>query len=562
MILASAERIATYTAQGWWGSQTLGGLFLDRVLEHPERCAVVDAPNAWDVIGQPAASYTWAQLADAASRTLCYLHAQGLRKDDVVVMQAPNCIQMHAVYLACAMGGFIVSPLPVQYRAHEFERVLSLTQARHVIVAERAGKVALPWLWEPLQATHGLRLHNLHTITKFEQTLPVDGLRLWMERIALQANDIYSVCWTSGTEAQPKGVPRSHNEWILGGRSVAEAAELPDGAQLLIPFPFVNMAGLSSSLIAWLDCGGTLHHHHPFDLGVFLKQLREQPIDYTVAAPAVLTQLIQQPEQLEGIDFSRLRRVGSGGSPVSPWLIRSWAEKFGVDVINYFGSNEGAALTATAREIPDAEERARFFPRWGIQGFSWTMSNAQRIETRLIDVDTGERIESPGRLGELRFRGPTIISEYFRSPEQTARAFDEDGFYCTGDLFEIAGDQGQYYRYGGRHKDIVIRGGMNISCEEVEQLLLGHPQVKEVAVVGWPDPVLGERVCAVVVPAPQSTPTLEALVKHLAQVGQVAAFKWPEKLVVQAELPRNALGKILKRELRSHLLRMAQESRA
>ena len=322
------------------------------------------------------------------------------------------------------------------------------------------------------------------------------------------------------------------------------------GTQMLIPFPFVNMAGVSTSLVAWLMCGGGLHQHHPFDLEVFIAQLREQPIDYSVAAPAVLNQLLKQPEKLAGVDLSRLKRMGSGGGPLSQWLMEEMYTQFGIEVVNYFGSNEGASMASAPADMPDRAQRALFFPRVGVPGYEWSLSNSRKISTRLVDLETGEDITTPGQVGELRFKGPTIFSGYYRSPQLTARAFDEQGYYRTGDLFEIAGERQQFYRFAGRHKDIVIRGGMNISSEEIENLLLGHPKVRESAVIGCPDPVLGEKVCAVVVPQPGQTLTLEELVHHLRHVEQVAAFKWPEKLIVMDELPRNAVGKILKRELR------------
>ena len=183
-------------------------------------------------------------------------------------------------------------------------------------------------------------------------------------------------------------------------------------------------------------------------------------------------------------------------------------------------------------------------------GFNWRAINASKISTRLVDLDSGQDILTPGRAGELRFKGPTIFSGYYNAPELTAHAFDEQGYYRTGDLFEIAGDRHQYYRFAGRHKDIVIRGGMNISSEEVEGLLLAHPKVREAAVIGVPDLVLGERVCAVIAPQPGQSLELPELVAFLRDQQEVAAFKWPERLVLVDHLPRNPLGKVLKRELR------------
>ncbi len=250
------------------------------------------------------------------------------------------------------------------------------------------------------------------------------------------------------------------------------------------------------------------------------------------------------------VNLTRLKRIGSGGGPLTEWMMTEMKKKFDIEVVNYFGSNEGAALSSTPLDMPDSGQRALYFPRMGVPQFNWKMDVAQKIQTRLVDIDTQEDITESGRLGELRFKGPTIFSGYFKSPELTLKAFDAQGFYCTGDLFEIAGDQGQYYRFAGRHKDIVIRGGMNISSEEIENLLMSHADVRDAAVIGLPDAIMGERVCAVVVQQPNATLTLPRLIEHLRNVKEVAAYKWPESLILVEELPRNPVGKVLKRELR------------
>jgi acyl-CoA synthetase (AMP-forming)/AMP-acid ligase II len=178
---------------------------------------------------------------------------------------------------------------------------------------------------------------------------------------------------------------------------------------------------------------------------------------------------------------------------------------------------------------------------------------AARVETRLVDPASGAEIAVAGQPGELRFRGPGVFAEYFDAPEATAAAFDEQGYYRSGDLFEIDGDRGQYYRFVGRCKDLVIRGGVNVSPEEVEGLLAGHPGVAEVAVVGYPDAVMGEKLCAVLVPRGEQRPTLEALRAYLRDEKQVAEFKLPERVEWLDALPRNAMGKVLKRELRARV---------
>jgi acyl-CoA synthetase (AMP-forming)/AMP-acid ligase II len=306
--------------------------------------------------------------------------------------------------------------------------------------------------------------------------------------------------------------------------------------------------------------GGTVVQHHPFSLPVFLQQLREERIDYTVSPPAILNTLLQNEALLEGIDFQRLSRIGSGSAPLSEWMVRGFAEKYGVQIINYFGSNEGAALTGSDIDIPDPALRAQYFPRAGVPGLAWRISTTRKIRTRLVDLETGDDIEATGQPGELRFAGPTVFSGYYNAPEMSRRAFDDKGYYCTGDLFEIAGDKAQYYRYVGRSKDLVIRGGMNISSEEIESLLAACPGVREVAVVGVPDAVMGEKLCACVASVDGHTVQLQDLIDYLRNEQQVAVFKLPEYLLPVQALPRNPVGKILKRELRQQARALAPQT--
>ncbi len=575
MILVKPDKIADYTDRGWWGTQTLWDLFCINLRTRPDAEAVVDAPNRAEFAHGTPRRLSWVQLADEVDRYSLLLLAHNLQRDDVLVMQLPNCVEQFVVYLACARLGIIVTPVPVQYREHELAHILSLTKAVAAVTFVRIGKPegghAASAMWLGLKAHHAA----LQTVlawgddaeagsTEFEsgavdiaaQTHGVvndaDRNRLAQaeRNAAVTANDVFTICWTSGTEAQPKGVPRSHNEWLVIAPSIIEAAQIPMHARLVNPFPLVNMAGLSTAFATWLVLGGTVVQHHPFTLPVFLQQLRDEKIDYTVAPPAILNMLLQNDALLAGIDFKRLCRIGSGSAPLSDWMVRGFADKHGVQIVNYFGSNEGAALSGNHIDIPDPALRAQFFPRAGVDGFEWSISTTRKIRTRLVDLDTGEEITKAGQPGEIRFAGPTIFSGYFDSPALSGRAFDAQGFYKTGDLFEIAGDNLQYYRYVGRSKDLVIRGGVNISSEEIENLLMACPGVREAAVVGVPDDVLGEKVCACVVAAEGASVTLDHINAYLREEKRIAAYKLPEYLLPLATLPRNPVGKILKRELR------------
>ncbi|MDE2457395.1 MAG: acyl--CoA ligase [Burkholderiales bacterium] len=557
MILASPERIAQYTERGWWGRQTLDDLFRAAAAAHPEREAVADPPNrAAHTDGQPRRLH-WGELAREVARMAALLRAQGLQRDDVVVVQLVNGVEQYVVYLAALRLGLIVSPVPVQYREHELGHVLRLTQAAAVVTSARVQRHASAAMWcELARAAPGLR------VLAFGAEVPPGALALDEALAALNgpgigepidglgANDIATLCWTSGTEAAPKGVPRSHNEWLIVARSVIEAAELQPGARLLNPFPLVNMAGWSTCVAGWLCLGASVVQHHPFDIGVFLRQLREERIDYTVAPPAILNQLLKDEHLLEGIDLKRLSRIGSGSAPLSEWMVRGFAER-GVQIVNYFGSNEGVSLSGSPLDIPDPALRARYFARGGVGRRFSRLSNATKVRTRLVDLESGQDIDEPGHVGEFRISGPTVFAGYWKSPELDAVAFDDQGFFRSGDLFEIAGDQGQYLHFVGRCKDIVVRGGMKISAEEIESLLLGHPEVADAAVVAVPDEAMGEKVCACLVPRPGAAPTLQSLVAYLRDERRLAVYKLPEHLMLLPALPRNPVGKILKRELRS-----------
>lgn len=551
MILAPRDRIADYTARGWWGTRRIHDWLDDAVRTRPDAEALVDAPNRAEFIDGEPRRLTWRQVDTEVQRIATRLLDLGLARDDIVCVQLPNCVELPVMYLACARLGLIVTPVPVQYREHELGHILGLTKPRIVVTAQRILRHRHADMMQSLAQQHS----SVEAVIAIDEAHPVviDAARIAMHEREhrVDANDIFTICWTSGTEGVPKGVPRSHNEWLAIPENIILSGGLTQGCHLLNAFPLVNMAGIAGQFLPWLQTAAKLVMHHPFILSVFLGQVRSEQVDYTVASPTILATLAQNPELMRGIAGSRLRAIGSGGGPLAEWTVRVFTERYGIAVINYFGTNEGASLTASALDLPDPALRATYFPRFGVEGYDWKLPVARRVSTRLVDPETGDDIDAPGRPGELRVKGPAIFSGYYRAPEMTARAFDERGYYRTGDLFEIAGERGELYRFVGRLKDIIVRGGFNISSEELEALLLACPQVREAAIVGYPDDTLGERVCAVVALQPGATLDLAGLVAFLRTEKKVAAYKLPERLLVVDALPRNPVGKVLKRDLRS-----------
>jgi acyl-CoA synthetase len=367
-------------------------------------------------------------------------------------------------------------------------------------------------------------------------------------------NDCVTICWTSGTEGAPKAVPRAHGDWIAMAWGNVDGPRLTADDVVLNPFPMVNMAGISGMLLAWLMSGSLLVQHHPFDLDTYLRQIERERVTYTLAPPALLTRMLQQPEILAGADISSLRILGSGSAPLSPSLLTGWRDEHGLEIINCFGSNEGLCLNGDPEIVPDAGERARFFPRFGAGGYTWPIRSTRGFRSRLVDATTGEQIDEPGRPGEIRIKGPNVFAGYWTPTGLDRSGFDEEGYFRTGEIFEIATVDGdpRYYHYVSRAKDLIVRGGMNISPAEIEGLVASHPGVAEAAAVGYPDQELGERTCAFVVTRPGAIVTLADIVEHLRGMG-VASYKLPERVEVIGELPRNPLGKVVKTELRERL---------
>jgi acyl-CoA synthetase len=326
--------------------------------------------------------------------------------------------------------------------------------------------------------------------------------------------------------------------------------DLTHASRILNPFPMVNMAGINGMFLPWLRVGCVLVQHHPFDLGVFLAQVRDEGITYTVAPPALLALLLQREELLAGADISTLRQIGSGSAPLQEWMVRGWHDKHGIAIINYFGSNEGISLMTDVKLMTDPAQRAAFFPRYG-SGVAWTFPAAGRTSIKLIDPETGAEVTDPGRPGELRLKGPSLFAGYLDAAN-VASPFDDEGYLKTGDMFVIDGPDNEFLRYVDRAKDLIIRGGMNIAPAELETMIASHPDVAEVAVVGYPDDVLGEKVCAVVVVKPGRTVTRQQVVDHLI-AQEIASYKLPERVELRDELPRNPVGKILKRQLRDEI---------
>ena len=557
MILDKPETIARYRAAGWWGDERIQDLFAQCCAAHPDAVSLVDPLNRADVTDGAVARLSWRQVADQVARLCVVLDGAGLRRDDIVCLQLPTTHEHIIAYLACFRLGLIATPVPFQYREHELIHILSHLKVAAFLTCVRIGRHGHAAMALGLRAM----VPSLRAVLAFGDNVPDGAIGLDAAMAAADpsaplpadtgsADDVAIILWTSGTEAHPKPVPRTHNNLLMTRRLMTEAASLQPGCNLLAPRLMNTVGGLTGGLLPWLDRGAKLVLHQPFKLDVLLRQIVEEEIEFTSCPPAVLHDMLKNDHLAAGIDFGRLRHFSSGSAALSEWVVRSFAELHGVTVLNFYGSSEGGSLAATGHDLPDPAERARYFPRYGDPRFTWSLSLAASVETRLHDPDTDAVITEAGRPGELCFRGPAIFSGYVGEPELTRAAFDADGFYRTGDLFEIAGPDDRYFRFVGRRKDIIVRGGMNISAEEIEAMLIAHPGIAEAAAVGRPDDKLGETVCAVIVPVEGTTLALPDIVAWLRDNQKAAIYKMPQHLVVVDKMPRSPAGKILKGTLR------------
>ena len=549
MKTSTPERIQKLTQAGLWGDKTLCDYLSIQAEKYPNAMAAADQHTREQLTDSPPLRLTFSELDNASDALAIDLLQSGVTFGDRVMLQMPNVVDLMVLYYALSKLGAIASPLPVQYGRHEISSLASTLEPAYFIGAACFRDANL--------AENGLAALPAQKILAMGDDLVVRGATGLgdSERNVLQrhrsdnpasANDICTICWTSGTTGTPKGVPRSHNMWLASGHMTATGSEYQPGDVLLNPFPMVNMSALGGFLFpaAKLGCGIVLHH--PLDVPVFLEQIQRDNVTFTIAPPALLNKLAKEPALWSSFDFPALRGIGSGSAPLAPEMIATFERDYGVNIYNIYGSNEGIALISSPAAIPDPEERAAMFPRSGTGHTRWTGPLHETVRSTVVDPETGNELTQKGDRGELCFSGPTVFDGYLNSSRDDL--FTSQGFFRTGDVVEICGGDSAFYRIAGRLKDIINRGGMKISPAELDTLLEGHPALAEAAVCAYPDAILGEKICVCIVPTDGGTPSLEDICAFLMQCG-VAKFKLPERLLVIEALPRNPLGKVLRHEL-------------
>ncbi len=556
-----------YIERGWWQNKTIDDLLADCIEQYPNFETLIDPINRTEFTSGEPKRLTFEEINSLASALASNLIKIGYKKGDIIGIFLPNTWELIVSYVAISRLGCIANPYPPGLREMEITKMGSFTGIKGMITTDRfkdrnltemvlSVKNDIPTLENiisvgPDNLSVGVSSFTALVSEDYNHQILTD----YKTKHSVSPDDLFTICWTSGTTGMPKGVPRTYNLWSATGTLCSEAIGMNHDYVMLCPFPLVNMGGLGGTFFPWLMTGCKYVLHQPFDLKVYLQQIQTEKVTYTLAPPAILNMLLKNEAILSNVDISSLKFIGSGSAPLTSWMTTEWHNRYNIQVTNFFGSNEGIAILGAPSSVPDLEKRATLFPAFGAKGSDYDQIDLIKgMKSKLLDLQTGVEINEPDKPGELFFKGPTIFSGYYKSPEDNKLVFDKDGFFKTGDVFVLVIDEGKkYYRFVERSKDIIIRGGNNIAPAEIESLLQDIPAIAECAIVGYPDPNLGERLALVAVLKEGQAMELSDIIIHLRNK-KIASYKLPEKLVLIDALPRNPVGKILRRILRPQVI--------
>jgi acyl-CoA synthetase (AMP-forming)/AMP-acid ligase II len=550
MTLFDPNEAARFRAEGHWGDQTLTAMFDATCARVPDRPGIVDPPNRAEVFEGEPRRLTYGQMQAEVARYARVLRAQGLGPGSVVATQLPSVAEMMLLYLATARIGAVLSPVSIAYRGAELRAMAEVADFdAYVAVGRLKGQ---EFYAERLPAlAPGVRLLGLGAglppgVTRIDTAdAPGDD-----SAAPARADDLFAVFWTSGTEGVPKAVPKTHNNMMASSLGAWRILGLPDGANILAPFPFVNAAAMGGLMMCWMRTAGALILHHPFDTPTFLRQLAQEQIAYTMVAPTLLVYLRERAgDPTLAPALKRLIAIGTGAAPPDPEVFAFFQDRLDIPVLNFFGSNEGAQLCSEPGRMPDPRRRARLFPRAGDEG--WPEGAGLRTANggtfRLIDPESGAPVTEPGGLGEMVLRGPALMPGYYHKGRIDRSRFNAQGYFPSADLFRIS-DCGQFIAFHARARELIVRGGMKISPVELDGFLSALPGVREVAVAPYADPQMGEKVCLFAVLEPGRALSLPD-VAAFCDRGGLARFKWPERLILTDALPRTPLAKLDRKAL-------------
>ncbi|HFD4519422.1 TPA: medium-chain fatty-acid--CoA ligase [Shigella dysenteriae] len=528
------QRRAAYRQQGLWGDASLADYWQQTARAMPDKIAVVDNHGA---------SYTYSALDHTASCLANWMLAKGIESGDRIAFQLPGWCEFTVIYLACLKIGAVSVPLLPSWREAELVWVLNKCQAKMFFAPTLFKQTRPVDLILPLQN----QLPQLQQIVGVDKLAPATSSLSLSQIIAdntplttaitTHGDELAAVLFTSGTEGLPKGVMLTHNNILASERAYYARLNLTWQDVFMMPAPLGHATGFLHGVTAPFLIGARSVLLDIFTPDACLALLEQQRCTCMLGATPFVYDLLNLLEK-QPADLSALRFFLCGGTTIPKKVARECQQR-GIKLLSVYGSTESSPHAVVNLDDP----LSRFMHTDGYA--------AAGVEIKV--VDDARKTLPPGCEGEEASRGPNVFMGYFDEPELTARALDEEGWYYSGDLCRM--DEAGYIKITGRKKDIIVRGGENISSREVEDILLQHPKIHDACVVAMPDERLGERSCAyVVLKAPHHSLSLEEVVAFFSRK-RVAKYKYPEHIVVIEKLPRTASGKIQKFLLRKDIMR-------
>lgn len=528
------QRRAAYRQQGLWGDASLADYWQQTARAMPDKIAVVDNHGA---------SYTYSALDHAASCLANWMLAKGIESGDRIAFQLPGWCEFTVIYLACLKIGAVSVPLLPSWREAELVWVLNKCQAKMFFAPTLFKQTRPVDLILPLQN----QLPQLQQIVGVDKLAPATSSLSLSQIIAdntslttaitTHGDELAAVLFTSGTEGLPKGVMLTHNNILASERAYCARLNLTWQDVFMMPAPLGHATGFLHGVTAPFLIGARSVLLDIFTPDACLALLEQQRCTCMLGATPFVYDLLNVLEK-QPADLSALRFFLCGGTTIPKKVARE-CQQLGIKLLSVYGSTESSPHAVVNLDDP----LSRFMHTDGYA--------AAGVEIKV--VDDARKTLPPGCEGEEASRGPNVFMGYFDEPELTARALDEEGWYYSGDLCRM--DEAGYIKITGGKKDIIVRGGENISSREVEDILLQHPKIHDACVVAMSDERLGERSCAyVVLKAPHHSLSLEEVVAFFSRK-RVAKYKYPEHIVVIEKLPRTASGKIQKFLLRKDIMR-------
>jgi 2,3-dihydroxybenzoate-AMP ligase len=536
------EFAARYRAKGYWEDRSLADTFADVFAKYADRVAIIDRDQ----------HVTYSQLDERATRLALNLIDEGLQPLDRVVMQLPNVVEFAYLYFALQKIGCIpIMALPT-HRYREMSQFVELSGAAACAAPDRTKDFDYKVLIGRIRATSKtLRLGIIlgeapagflsltELIRRQSKRSPEE-----LKKINIDPEDPALFQLSGGTTGIPKLIPRTHNDYVYNSKTAAAVTAVGPDKILLDVLPLAHNLPLACpGLQGFLLHGGKVVLANTTRGEEIFPLIERHRVTHVHVVPALLIRWLNDP-LIKNFDLSSLRVIQSGGQRLQPEVRRRTKELIpSVAVQENFGMAEGM-LMFVRLDDPD-EVRMETVGR----------PISPDDEVRLVDDDDNE--VAPGEVGEFLARGPYTLRGYYGVPEYNAKAFTKDGFYRSGDLMRR--HPSGNYLVEGRKKDLINRGGEKISAEEIENLVLAHPAVQNVACVPMPDPILGERMCACVILRRGSVLTLKELVAFLAKE-EIAKHKLPERLEIMDDFPLSPFGKVSKKDLTAKIaLKLQQE---